>query len=419
MSIVLPIISLKAQAPSSQSLSIGDTVPEIVFSNILNYKTRSAKLSDFKGKIVLLDFWATWCPPCVKGLPKLSELQHRFPDQVVVLPINLGEFGESEADVVNFLNKRKEIGLPSIYDKEQVSKKYFSFNGIPHCIVMDGNRVIRAVTVSDYVNEEYIVSLLKGEYPNIYFKNDITDRDNSEAISKVRGAEDSTEYSSHLTRHIPGIFSEENWEDKGFFKMTMFNFSIPQLYARSFQMNNYQFSRVRVESSNNGEKFFGPDFSDRQQYDQWIKENTYCYELQVPEPLKDKRFAIMLADLNNYFGMRFGIRGRLETRKVPCYMLIRRTSPAVIKQKCNEEKKLLRHVPGQIEITDVSTEQFADNLAVKYKSKPVVNGTGLNFPITVVVKGGNLSDLNDLNIHLGRIGLALIEVTTDVEMIIL
>ncbi len=408
-----------AQTISNKYLSIGDTVPNITFTKILNYSQQSASLADFKGKIVILDFWATWCPPCIKGLPKLSELQHRFNDKVIVLPVNLGEFGESEADVVNFLNKRKEINLPSIYDKEQALRGYFPFSGIPHCVVIDENRVIRAVTVSDYVNEEYIVSLLKGEYPSIYFKNDIVDRVHSESIDKVRGAEDSTEYSSHLTRHIPGIFTDENWEGNGSFKMTMFNFSIAQLYARAFQKDSYHFSRVLLESPGMKEKYFVPASSDRQQFDQWIAANTYCYELKVPDFLRDKRFAIMLADLNNYFGMRLGIRGRLETRKVPCYMLMRAASPAIIKQKCSEEKNLLRHITGQIEIIDVSADQLVVGLAAKNRSKPVVNGTGLNFPVTVVIKGGNLSDLQDVNIHLKRIGLALVEVTTDVEMIIL
>jgi thiol-disulfide isomerase/thioredoxin len=60
------------------NLKIGDKVPEITISNILNYKdstgkpSTSAKISEFKGKLLILDFWATWCTPCIKYLPELQ-----------------------------------------------------------------------------------------------------------------------------------------------------------------------------------------------------------------------------------------------------------------------------------------------------------------------------------------------------------
>ena len=64
-----------------QGLQIGQVVPNVTLTNLQNYKDASgkaattAKLSDFKGKLLILDFWATWCAPCVAAIPKLENLQ--------------------------------------------------------------------------------------------------------------------------------------------------------------------------------------------------------------------------------------------------------------------------------------------------------------------------------------------------------
>src|ERR1035437_6348734 len=59
------------------------------------------KLSNYKGKIVIIDFWATWCSPCRKGIPDLIELQKEFGKKVVVIGISLDT--DSKRDVVPFM----------------------------------------------------------------------------------------------------------------------------------------------------------------------------------------------------------------------------------------------------------------------------------------------------------------------------
>src|SRR5258705_5959636 len=69
------IITNTAVKTEIHELTIGDKVPDIVFENVLNYKNKKAKLSDFKGKLVILDIWSVGCISCIESFPKLEALQ--------------------------------------------------------------------------------------------------------------------------------------------------------------------------------------------------------------------------------------------------------------------------------------------------------------------------------------------------------
>ena len=73
---------------AAKNYQIGDRVPEILFDNILNYTNTQGKLSDFKNKAVILDFWATWCGSCIKSFPHLDSLQKQFKNNLQILLID-------------------------------------------------------------------------------------------------------------------------------------------------------------------------------------------------------------------------------------------------------------------------------------------------------------------------------------------
>lgn len=91
------------------------------------------KLSNYIGKIILLDFWATWCKPCQKSIPDLIEIQKQFED-VQVIGITLDE---NPLKVVPPFVKEKKINYPILIGDEKVNEAYGGINAIPTLFLID------------------------------------------------------------------------------------------------------------------------------------------------------------------------------------------------------------------------------------------------------------------------------------------
>jgi len=125
---------------------------------------KQIKLSDYKGKIVILDFWATWCAPCRKGIPDLVEIQKEYKDNVVIVGISLDK--QSTKNFVIPFMKEFGINYPVVYGNGKVVADYGYIQAIPTSFIIDrkGNIVdgfVGLVTKDAYTNR--IISLLERE----------------------------------------------------------------------------------------------------------------------------------------------------------------------------------------------------------------------------------------------------------------
>jgi thiol-disulfide isomerase/thioredoxin len=93
-------------------------------------------LDEYKGKVVILDFWATWCGPCRKGIPDLIELQNEFGNDIVVIGISLDT--DSKENVVPFMQKIG-INYPVAYGTPEVTQQYGGVEAIPTSFVINKN----------------------------------------------------------------------------------------------------------------------------------------------------------------------------------------------------------------------------------------------------------------------------------------
>ncbi|WP_102401558.1 peroxiredoxin family protein [Haloimpatiens massiliensis] len=101
-----------------------------------NIEGKTVKLSDFKGKKVFLNFWATWCEPCRSEIPDMIKLQNEIKDSnIVILAINIGESKNKVEDFV----KKNNMNFTVLLDEEQKVASKYSVSGIPTTYLIDEN----------------------------------------------------------------------------------------------------------------------------------------------------------------------------------------------------------------------------------------------------------------------------------------
>jgi len=101
---------------------------------------RKLTLADHRGKVVVLNFWATWCPPCVEEMPSLVELQQRLKDKgVIVLAVSLDA---DEAAYHKFL-KDHGVNLITVRDPDLKSSNLYGTFKYPETYIIDRNGILR------------------------------------------------------------------------------------------------------------------------------------------------------------------------------------------------------------------------------------------------------------------------------------
>ncbi len=101
---------------------------------------QTLSLDDMKGKVVYLDFWASWCGPCALSMPELEKLRARFQHQgFEVIAINLDS---SLEDARRFL-KDKDINYPILVDRKQKTPERYGVAGMPTAFLLDRNGQLR------------------------------------------------------------------------------------------------------------------------------------------------------------------------------------------------------------------------------------------------------------------------------------
>jgi thiol-disulfide isomerase/thioredoxin len=153
------LISGCARQPAqSGALETGRPAPAFKLPDI---NGRQLSLDQYKGKVVLLDFWATWCGPCRMTMPVLESLQKEYPDRLVLLAINLQEPKEAVQEYIRQQNLKSQVLL----DEQGTVGSQYGADAIPMQVLIDKAGIVRDV-LTGY--NPRMAKRLREEITNLY-----------------------------------------------------------------------------------------------------------------------------------------------------------------------------------------------------------------------------------------------------------
>jgi len=314
--LIIPPFTVSAQ------LRIGDKIPDVYLSNVVNYHDSAFHFHDIKKKLIIIDFWGTGCMGCIEGLPELGRLQERFGDKIQILAVNK----QSKDSTLRFFSSHKRVKMPPIpfVMGDTALENCFPHVLNPLVIWVDSNFVVRQMT-SGYNTRDYnIEKYLKGKALHFltfsYVKKTVIDTFLDREL--VSG----TNYYSIITHYSPSIqmftglvstegkMGEPNAIQVGFS-------SIIRLFVTAFSEHGKYNIAPRgcwllrgIDTS----IFFHP--SETSSMDYYLSHNYYGYCLKVPEDEWRSLFPFMQHDLERYFH----VRAKVVKRSLPCYVLVKR-----------------------------------------------------------------------------------------------
>ena len=330
----------------------GDVVPDLEMSKIIFSDQTSAKISDFKDQLLILDFWSTGCSGCVAALPKMESLQKSFGPKIKIMPVT----GDKESTVRSFwkVNKyTKNLTLPSVVE-DKILKNHFKWIAIPHEVWIYKEKVV-AITDGQYVDDKNIQKVLNGEPINWPVKNDFyvfdpqkemlfnTDPNqinNGTAFkyAAIAGYKEGASQGIGIVRN-KAKKNNRTYSLNNSIYNTYLNFWSKVIDLAKLLTPDYDYSsavnrpiwevadkfRYRYEEGN-------PTYG---YYESWMRDNAICFEsMDIDTGQTDKEiYKKAISDLNALLGLNV----RWEKRKEKVLLLVRTNQVDKLKTKTNVE----------------------------------------------------------------------------------
>ena len=158
--LALLFLQLPAQR---KALKIGDTIPEEIWTtslSMVNSPNKTTTLDKDRDKLILLDFWATWCGSCLKNFPKMQELEKQFDGGVKVIPIT----GESTAVLDRFFSTKngRRYNTTASVKEDKIFHQLFPHTAVPYIVWIKNGTIINT-TDAEQVTEQTVAEILNDE----------------------------------------------------------------------------------------------------------------------------------------------------------------------------------------------------------------------------------------------------------------
>src|SRR5690606_17986832 len=154
---------------SIKPLEIGESIPEYLWHlplQVVNHAkgTEAITLNDYKGKLIILDFWATWCKSCIANIPRMHELQEKYGQDMALLPVTYEDANRVAAFLANTKNaviSELRASFRSIAGDSALRRLFPNPTGtIPYFAVIGQDGIFQGPTVPSHMDERLIRDLI-------------------------------------------------------------------------------------------------------------------------------------------------------------------------------------------------------------------------------------------------------------------
>jgi len=371
----------------SLELRIGQAFPDIPKLSVLNSAKNQVLLDQLSNKIIILDFFDTYCTNCIAAMPKLQKLQNEYADKIQVILVTWQDKATIEKFFkANAFLKENKVNLITVY-ADTLLRKYFPHKGVPHTAWIYKNKV-QAITFSDFVKAENIEHLYANGSIKLPVKSDFNDGLKNNTVNERGKQLGSVSISGYRDAVDPNGIIIKYDSISGMQKSSFYNIDILGAYTGALsKIKKPEFllkdERIvwKVRDSSlfkypNGEIAFN----------EWLLKNGICYErydyVVRPDSLQAQ---FILNDLNGFLGLHV----YWSKREMPCLVL----------EKTNLKSGEVKSDDGELAGTSV----LAFMIDYQNKYPPVVDEVNSKQKIRLT----DYSNLEQINLQLLGYGLQL------------
>jgi len=372
------------QAQYITPLRIGDKVPEelwkMSFTAVNQEGGENISLGNYRDKLIILDFWSTWCSPCIKAIPKFEQLQHDLKNDVQFIMVT----SQSKEAIFQFFRKR-DVKLPSVVG-DTLLTKIFPHRYVPHEVwIKDGK--IFAITGEKELTSDNISQALNGRIKSFPEKKSNFDYDLTQPLllNDNGGGVKDLLYHTLFTGYLEGIGGGGVFTDSsGRYKIRALNGNVLQLYQGAIRYINKPLSyanRCILDFDQQEEVLPPPEVP---AYSPAVRDKYYCYELIVPVGLKEMAPQLILEDLNRFFGAIYNIQGTVEKRMVKCWVLKKKGSIENLVSK-SDSPGFATSDSNRFVYHKQPFQKFYNTLVSLYskEASPIIDSTGITSEIDI------------------------------------
>jgi thiol-disulfide isomerase/thioredoxin len=263
-----------------------------------NGTEKNLTLNELRGKVVIIEFWATYCAPCIPSLKHFDKLQAQFGDAVKFIAIS----EESREKIDGFMLKKGHNNISFVTDLGHKLNDMFYHHFIPHTVVIDQDGVVQAFCSPDeidqfvigkLINREPVTFTMKHEYQEASYTQStgvLQNYDQPIIVNKPKNQTYKIEFSNHKEGYATEFVKESSTEYK------FVNCPLTLIYQILYDQKT---SRVLL------------DVNDKSKYS-FENHNLYCFELSVPDYLGKNIQEVGLQQLESLFPLKSKIEARIQ-----------------------------------------------------------------------------------------------------------